>query len=96
MNELPKKYLEVPLKSFLNDIFQGLIAHAGTLHLAVVARIETRDVVLEDLVAVGDLFHVTHDAVHPPPDRVSAVEPRVAPSVEQIGNEAVSKTGSVS
>ena len=91
-----KLYLEVPLKSFLNDILQGLIAHAGTLHLAVVARIETRDVVLEDLVAVGNLLHVTHDAVHPPPDRVTAVESRVAPSVEQIGNEAVSEAGSVS
>ena len=88
-------YLEMSLESLLNDIFQGLIAHAGALHLAIVVRIETGDFILEDLVAVGGLRHVADDAVHPPPDRVTAVEPRVAPSVEQVGNEAVSETGSI-
>ena len=66
----------------MNDIFQWLIAHARTLHLAIVARIETGYFILEDLVAVRGLRHVADDAVHPPPDRVTAVEPRVAPSVE--------------
>ena len=80
--EFIKLYLEVPLKRFLNYIFQGLIANAGALHLAVVVRIETGDFILEDLVAVGGLRHVADDAVHPPPDRVAAVEPRVAPSVQ--------------
>ena len=77
------------------DIFQWLIAHARTLHVAIVVRIETGYFILEDLVAVRGLRHVADDAVHPPPDRVTAVEPRVAPSVEQVGNQAVSETGGI-
>ena len=80
----------------MNDIFQGLIAHAWALHLAVIARIEAGDFVFEDLVALGYLCHVAHDAVHPPPDGVAAVEPRVATTVQQVGNEAVSEARSVS
>ena len=79
----------------MNDIFQGLIAHARTLHLAIVVRIKTGYFILEDLVAVRSLRDVADNAVHPPPDRVAAVEPRVAPSVEQVGNQAVSETGGI-
>lgn len=83
------------LQSFVNDIFQGLIAHTWTLHIALVIGVETRDCVLEDFVAVGNFVNVTHDAVHPPPDSVTAIEPRVSPSVEQVGNEAVPEASSV-
>ena len=61
-----------------------------------ISRVESDHRRLENVSLVTRELDVVNDGLQPPPDRVSAVVPRIPASIQQVGDETMTKCTSIS